>query len=140
MLHWPLCTGEVMDRHPLYTGQIFFKLLPPGWQDRWHAHRELQTVQIIVSHLINASKDLHSVQQDHWKKNPDARSYWLMHNGSIDTWLTSSVTVMAACQTYCFPGKIFFVLSFWNWYKFSMTTNFSQIKVHPYSLEVHGYI
>lgn len=63
-----------------------------------------------------------------------------MHNGSIDTWLTSSVTVMAACQTYCFPGKIFFVLSFWNWYKFSMTTNFSQIKVHPYSLEVHGYI
>lgn len=64
-----------------------------------------------------------------------------MLNGSIDTWLISMwVTVMAACQTYCFPGKTFIVLSFWNWYKLSLTTNFSQIKVHSQSLEVHGYI
>lgn len=51
-----------MDGHLLYTGQIVLKLFPPGWQDGWQTRGELQSVQIIVSHLINASKDL---QQEH---------------------------------------------------------------------------
>lgn len=54
-----------MDGHLLYTGQIVLKLFPPGRQDGWQTRGELQSVQIIVSHLINASKDLHSVQQEH---------------------------------------------------------------------------
>lgn len=64
-----------------------------------------------------------------------------MFNGFIDIWLIFMwVIVMVVCQIYCFFGKIFIVFFFWNWYKFFLIINFSQIKVYFQFFEVYGYI